>query len=58
MATAQQLKALIESYTEHSPERFLSVASQIAAHAARTGKAKLAEELRKLIDEARRKQRA
>lgn len=58
MATAQQLKALIESYTEHSPERFLSVASQIAAHAARSGKIKLAEELRKLIDEAHRKQKS
>jgi SpoVK/Ycf46/Vps4 family AAA+-type ATPase len=56
MATAQQLKALIESYTEGNPERFLSVAAQIAAHAARTGKDKLAEELRKLIEEARRKQ--
>ena len=58
MATAQQLKALIESYTEHSPERFLSVASQIAAHAARTGKTKLAQELRKLIEDAHRKQKA
>ena len=57
MATAQQLKALIESYTEHNSDRFLSVASQIAAHAARAGKTKLAEELRKLIDEARRKQK-
>ena len=56
MATAQQLKALIESYTEHNPDRFLSVASQIAAHAARSGKTKLAEELRKLIEEARIKQ--
>jgi SpoVK/Ycf46/Vps4 family AAA+-type ATPase len=56
MATAQQLKALIESYTERDPERFLSVAAQIAAHAARTGKDKLAEELRKLIGDARRKQ--
>jgi SpoVK/Ycf46/Vps4 family AAA+-type ATPase len=58
MATAQQVKALIESYTERDPERFLSVASQIAAHAARTGKKKLAEELRKLVDEARRMQAA
>jgi len=58
MATAQQLKALIESYTEHNADRFLSVASQIAAHAARAGKTKLAEELRKLIEEARRKQKA
>ena len=57
MATAQQLKALIESYTEHNADRFLSVASQIAAHAARAGKTKLAEELRKLIEEARRKQK-
>jgi SpoVK/Ycf46/Vps4 family AAA+-type ATPase len=57
MATAQQLKALIESYAEHSPERFLSVATQIAAHAARTGKTKLAEELRRLIEEAHRKQK-
>ncbi len=56
MATAQQLKALIESYTESNSERFLSVAAQIAAHASRAGKDKLAEELRKLIDEARRKQ--
>lgn len=56
MATAQQLKALIESYTEHNADRFLSVASQIAAHAARAGKTKLANELRKLIEEARSKQ--
>lgn len=57
MATAQQLKALIESYTEHNADRFLSVASQIAAHAARAGKTKLADELRKLIEEARRNQK-
>lgn len=58
MATAQQLKALIESYTEGNPDRFLSVASQIAAHAARAGKEKLAKELRQLIDEARHRQAA
>ncbi len=57
MATAQQLKALIESYTEHNPERFLSVASQIAAQAARSGKSKLAEDLRKLIEDARNNQK-
>ena len=57
MATAQQLKALIESYAERNADRFLSVASQIAAHAARAGKAKLSEELRKLIEEARRNQK-
>ncbi len=56
MATARQLKALIESYTEGNPERFLSVAAQIAAHAARAGKEKLAAELRTLIDDAQRNQ--
>lgn len=54
MATAQQLKALIESYTERNPDRFLSVASQIAAHAARAGKDKLAQDLLKLVEQARR----
>ncbi len=54
MATAQQLKALIESFTENNPDRFLSVASQIAAHAARSGKEKLAQDLLKLIEQARR----
>jgi len=54
MATARQLKALIESYTERNPDRFLSVASQIAAHAARAGKDKLAQDLLKLVEQARR----
>ena len=54
MATAEQLKALIQSYTKGDDSRFLSVASQIAAHAARAGKGKLAEDLKKLIDDAKR----
>lgn len=54
MATAQQLKALLESYAHGDRGRFLSVASQIAAHAARTGKDRLAEDLRKLVDDAKR----
>ena len=58
MATAQQLKALIESFTERNPDRFFAVASQIAAHAARAGKGKLAQELRRLVDEARRSQKS
>ena len=58
MATALQVKALIESYTERDPDRFLSVASQIAAHAARAGQKKFANDLRKLVDEARRMQAA
>lgn len=56
MATAEQLKALIQSYTQGDDSRFLSVATQIAAHAARAGKGRLAEELRKLVEEAKRAQ--
>jgi SpoVK/Ycf46/Vps4 family AAA+-type ATPase len=56
MATAEQLKALLRSYSEADGEQFLSVAMQIAAHAARTGKAKLAEELKGLVQDVRRKQ--
>ena len=53
MATAEQLKALIRSHTEGDDERFSSVALQVAAHAARTGHTKLAQEVRDIIDEAR-----
>ncbi len=56
MATAEQLKALLRSYSEADGEQFLSVAMQIAAHAARTGKSKLAEELKVLVQDVRRKQ--
>lgn len=56
MATAEQLKALLKSYTDADGEQFLSIALQIAAHAARTGKTKLAEELKGLVQDVRRKQ--
>ena len=56
MATAEQLKALVRSYTAGDQNRFMSVAMQVAAHAARSGKSKLATDLQKLIDEARRRQ--
>src|SRR3954466_15028193 len=55
MATADQLKALIRTHSEGDETRFYSVALQMAAHAARTGKTKLAQELREVIDEARAK---
>jgi SpoVK/Ycf46/Vps4 family AAA+-type ATPase len=58
MATAEQVKALLRSYSEADGEQFLSVAMQIAAHAARTGKSKLAEELKTLVRDVRRKQSA
>jgi len=57
MATAQQLKALLQSYSEADGEMFVSVALQIAAHEARTGKGKFAAEIKRLVDEIKVKQR-
>ena len=56
MATAQQLKALLQSYSEADGEMFVSVALQIAAHEARTGKGKFASEIKSLVDEIKGKQ--
>jgi SpoVK/Ycf46/Vps4 family AAA+-type ATPase len=53
MATSEQIKALIQSHTRGDDGRFMSVAMQIAATAARSGHERLAEDLRKLIDAAR-----
>lgn len=58
MATAAQIKSLLRSYSEADGERFVSVALQIAAHSARKGDAKLAQELRDLVDEIKRQQSA
>lgn len=57
MATAQQLKSLLRSYSEADGEMFVSVALQIAAHEARGGKAKLASEIKRLVDEIKTKQK-
>ncbi len=56
MASAEQLKALLKSHLEGDDHRFFSVAMQLAAHEAKLGHGKLAEELRSLIDEAKRRQ--
>lgn len=53
MATAEQLKALVRSYAEGDQAQFLSVAMQVAAHAARQGHGRLAQELRSLIDQVK-----
>jgi SpoVK/Ycf46/Vps4 family AAA+-type ATPase len=53
MATAEQLKALLKSYSEGDEDRFYAVAMQVAAHAARQGHGKLAQEMRDLIDAAK-----
>lgn len=53
MASAEQLKALLKSHLEGDEDRFFSVAMQVAAHEARLGHGKLAEELRAIIDGAK-----
>jgi len=52
MASANQLKALLKSHIEGDGERFYSIAMQLAAHEAKIGHGKLAEELRDLVDQA------
>lgn len=58
MASAEQIKALVRSYSEGDGEHFVSVALQIAAHAARSGDSKVAQQLRDLVDEIKSKQAA
>ena len=53
MASAEQIKALLKSHLEGDDDRFFSVAVQVAAHEARVGHGKLAEELRAIIDRAK-----
>ena len=53
MATAAQVKALVESHGLGDDARFRSVVLQIAESAARTGRTRYAEEVRGLLDAAR-----
>ena len=53
MASAEQIKALLKSHLEGDDDRFFSVAMQVAAHEARLGHGRLAEELRAIIDKAK-----
>ena len=55
MASGEQLKALLKSHADGDDDRFFSVAMQVAAHEARRGHGRLAEELRALIDRAKGK---
>lgn len=58
MASADQLKALLQSHLEGDENRFYSVAMQVAAHEAKRGHGKLAEELRALVDQAKSRRAA
>lgn len=55
MASADQLKALLKSHMDGDDRQFFAVAMQLAAHEAKAGHGKLAEEMRALIDEAKRR---
>ncbi len=58
MPTADQIKALIRSHVDQDEERFLAIALQMAAHAARQGHGKVATELREMVDSARSSKRS
>ena len=53
MANGDQLKALLRSYADGDDKHFYAVAMQLAAHEAKQGHGRLAEELRELIDAAK-----
>ncbi len=53
MASARQIKALLESHFTGDDAHFHTVAMQLAANEAKSGHGKLAEEIRALIDKAK-----
>ncbi|HEX2654360.1 MAG TPA: ATP-binding protein [Xanthobacteraceae bacterium] len=55
MTTARHIVTLLKSYVAGDEDRFLATAAQLAAHEARQGHGKLAQELKELIDSAKSK---
>lgn len=55
MATAEQVKTLIKTHFDSDPERFSTIALQIAAHEARQGHGGVANEIRVIVDQAKSK---
>lgn len=55
MATADQLKSLIRSHFSNEPERFYTIALQVAAHEAKQGHDSLAHDIRDIVDIERKK---
>ena len=53
MATAEQLKSLLQSHYKNDSERFTSIALQVAAHEARQGHMTIAKEIKDLVDRAK-----
>ncbi len=55
MASSAHIKALLTSHIDQDNDRFLSIALQVAAHEARSGHSRIAQELRDLVENAKRK---
>jgi SpoVK/Ycf46/Vps4 family AAA+-type ATPase len=53
LPAARQLIALLKSHIDGDDQQFLSVALQLAAHEARIGHGRIAQQLKDLVDEAR-----
>ena len=53
MTTARHIVALMKSHIAGDEDHFLTIAMQLAAHEARQGHGKLAQELRELVDHAK-----
>jgi SpoVK/Ycf46/Vps4 family AAA+-type ATPase len=58
MTTARHIVTLLKSYIEGDEDRFLATAMQLAAHEARQGHGKLAQEVKELVDAAKVKEPA
>lgn len=54
MATADQIKALIRSHMSDDPERFYTIALQVAAYEAQQGHGALAHDIREIVDKSRK----
>lgn len=53
MTSARHLVALLQSHLDGDDEQFLTIAMQAAAHEARQGHGKLAQQLREIVDQTR-----
>ncbi len=56
MASGDHLKALLKSHMDRDDRHFYAIAMQLAAHEAKQGHTRLADELRRLIDSAKSQQ--
>src|SRR3979411_931244 len=56
MSTARHIVTLLKSHIAGDDDRFLATAMQLAAHEARQGHGKLAQEVKELVDAAKAKE--